>query len=246
MTLDVTAPATSRLKLSRLPNGEPEIFASVQGEGVSAGVPSAFVRLSLCNLRCSWCDTKYTWDWERYDSKREIVTLGSDEIARRVQETGMRNVVITGGEPLLQQRALGPLAVALKGHGRRIEVETNGTMEPTALLSDLTDQWNVSPKLANSGNAPAERDVAPALRWFAARPHAYFKFVVTEPGDIDEVRQLSGRYGIPAERVLLMPEGRDAATLHRRSVWLVERCQEQGYRFTTRLHVLLWGDQRGR
>ena len=237
------------LKLSRLPSGHPEIFASIQGEGVSMGVPSVFVRLSLCNLACEWCDTKYTWDWERYDPKDEIIRVEVDEIMRRVEALSAPatiNVVITGGEPLLQQRQLVPVATALQAGSYRIEVETNGTVQPRPALASVIDQWNVSPKLENSGNTAAEREVAPALQWFAAQPHAYFKFVVAEPSDLDEVRALAERYAIPASRILLMPEGRDAATLGQRSQWLVEQCRERGYRFTTRLHVLLWGDKRGR
>jgi 7-carboxy-7-deazaguanine synthase len=234
------------LRLSRLPSGEPEIFVSIQGEGVSAGVPSTFVRLAVCNLRCSWCDTRYTWDWERYDPSAEIVALAAAEVADRVEATAPRNVVITGGEPLLQQRALVPLAAALKAGGRRIEVETNGTIAPHEDLGALVDQWNVSPKLANSGNAPERREVATALAWFARQPTAYFKLVVAAPSDLDEVTAMVAGYAVPAARVLLMPEGRTPAALAERSGWLVERCAAVGYRFTTRLHVLLWGDERGR
>jgi organic radical activating enzyme len=210
------------------------------------GVPSTFVRLAACNLRCHFCDTAYTWDWERYDPKAEIVALDAVAVADRVTATAPRNVVITGGEPLLQQRALVPLAAALKAGGRRIEVETNGTIAPREDLSALIDQWNVSPKLANSGNTPKQREVAAALAWFAGQPPAYFKFVVAAPGDLDEVAALVARYGVASERVLLMPEGRTPAALAKRSAWLVERCAALGYRFTTRLHVLLWGDVRGR
>src|SRR5688500_7935528 len=117
------------LKLSRMPCGEPEIFASIQGEGASAGMPSVFVRLSLCNLACSWCDTAYTWDWERYDPKVEIVERGVAEVLARVEALAgdaIRNVVLTGGEPLQQQGPLAALAAALKARGFRLEVETNG------------------------------------------------------------------------------------------------------------------------
>src|SRR3954471_3860621 len=105
------------LKLSRMPSGEPEVFASIQGEGSSAGMPSVFVRLSLCNLACSWCDTAYTWDWKRYDPKAEIVEGRVDEVLARGEELAgatTRNVVLTGGEPLQQQGPLGELATALK------------------------------------------------------------------------------------------------------------------------------------
>lgn len=234
------------LKLSRLQNGDPEIFASVQGEGISAGLPSVFIRLSLCNLRCTWCDTKYTWDWARYDPKAEIIGLDIPAIISRVEQTGLRNVVITGGEPLLQQRDLIALATSLKATGRRIEIETNGTLQPDSRLATAVDQWNVSPKLANSGNQFDARQVPAALEWFARQPNAFLKFVIVSPADVDEVKRLVDRYDVIAEHVVLMPEGTDPQTLGQRSNWLVDRCVELGYRYTTRLHVLLWGDQRGR
>jgi 7-cyano-7-deazaguanosine (preQ0) biosynthesis protein QueE len=234
------------LKLSRLPSGEPEIFTSIQGEGVTAGLPSTFVRLSLCSLHCTWCDSDFTWDWARYDPRAQIVRLAVPEVVRRVEGGGTRNVVVTGGEPLLQQGDLVPLVAALRERGKRLEVETSGTIVPRDDLAAGIDQWNVSPKLASSGNEAPAREVPAALLWFAARPHAYFKFVITAPEDVAEVQALAARYGVPAERVLLMPEGTTAGALAARSPWLVERCQALGYRFTTRLHILLWGDQRGR
>src|SRR5207249_9876106 len=125
----------------------------------------------------------------------------------------LRNVVITGGEPLLQERALVDLAAALKAEDARIEVETNGTIRPQQRLGALADQWNVSPKLASSGNRATAREVADALAWFAACPTAYFKFVVVEPADLDEVAALAARYDVPTDRMLLMPEGTDPETL---------------------------------
>ncbi|MGE3268869.1 MAG: 7-carboxy-7-deazaguanine synthase QueE [Chloroflexota bacterium] len=234
------------LKLSRMPSGEPEIFASIQGEGASAGTPSVFVRLSLCNLRCTWCDTAYTWDWERYDPKVEIVSLATEEIVARVEQMEARNVVITGGEPLLQQGELMPLVETLKARGYRLEIETNGTTAPQPELASCIDQWNVSPKLANSRNSEEKRAVPTSLAWFAGQPNAYFKLVVAETGDLAEVDALIGRYGVPSSRVLLMAEGRAPAIQLERSRWLVAACQERGYRYTPRLHVLLWGDERGR
>jgi 7-cyano-7-deazaguanosine (preQ0) biosynthesis protein QueE len=234
------------LRLSRLASGEPEIFCSVQGEGISLGLPSVFVRLSLCNLRCSWCDTQYTWNWAQYDPKVEIIDLPIDDVLGRVQASGVRNVVITGGEPLQQQRELTPLATALKDAGHRLEVETNGTFVPNAELAAAIDQWNVSPKLANSENPIEQRRVTRALAWFAAEARAVFKFVIVEPGDLTEVDELVTRFGLPPERVLLMPEGRSSTGLQERSRWLVDQACQRGYRFTPRLHVLLWGDERGR
>jgi organic radical activating enzyme len=158
----------------------------------------------------------------------------------------VRNVVITGGEPLLQQPALSPLVERLKLRGMRIEVETNGTVRPEGVVAELVDQWNVSPKLDSSGNPAREREVPEALDWFVARPGAFFKFVIVEPEDLDDVVALAARYHLPPNRVLLMPEATDAATLTARSTWLVEPCQDLGYRFSTRLHILLWGNARGR
>jgi 7-carboxy-7-deazaguanine synthase len=234
------------LKLSRLPTGEPEIFVSIQGEGITMGVPSVFVRLSLCNLRCTWCDTKYTWDWARYDAKKEIIRVQIEDIVQRVSQSGVKNVVITGGEPMMQQREIVPLAHALKSLNHRLEIETNGTFAANSELADTIDQWNVSPKLENSGNSRAEREVAESLMWFSRQPNAFFKFVIADPLDLTEVDQLVARYEIPSERVLLMPESTDLGTLAQRSSWLVESCCQHGYRFTTRLHVALWGTQRGR
>jgi 7-carboxy-7-deazaguanine synthase len=234
------------LRLSRLASGEPEIFSSVQGEGLSLGLPSVFVRLSLCNLRCSWCDTQYTWNWAQYDPMVEIIDLSFDDVLGRVQASGVRNVVITGGEPLQQQRELAPLATALKAAGHRLEVETNGTFVPNAELAAAIDQWNVSPKLANSDNPVEKRRVPTALAWFAAEARAVFKFVIVAPADLAEVDELVTRFGLPPERVLLMPEGRSSTGLQERSRWLVDQACQRGYRFTPRLHVLLWGDERGR
>jgi organic radical activating enzyme len=232
------------LVVARMADGRPEIFASVQGEGVSMGVPSTFVRLAICNLRCGWCDTAYTWDWARFDRRTATMTMEPGEVAAAVRALPPRNVVITGGEPLLQRRQLLPLAEALRAEGYRLEVETNGTVGPGRLAA-LIDQFNVSPKLAHSGNAGLRRIVPAALREFAATGRAWFKFVVAAPGDLVEVREVCAMAGIEPGRVVLMPEGTTAATLEERGRWLAEACTREGYRFSTRLHILLWGDRRG-
>jgi len=235
--------------LSRMKTGEPEIFATVQGEGTSAGVPSVFVRLADCNLRCLWCDTKYTWDWSTHDRAAETVELPGNEIVRRALEAagpGVKNAVFTGGEPLLQQDELIEVATRLRAHGFTIEVETNGTVLPTEAFAACVDQWNVSPKLASSGNTDRARHRPAVLQWFAARPNAILKFVITSEDDVGEVHELTDALAVPRERVLLSPEGVDAATLAERSRWLADRCRTYGYRLGTRLHVFLWGSERGR
>lgn len=231
--------------LARMPNGAPEVFATVQGEGASLGVPSVFVRLGGCNLQCSFCDTAYTWDWSRFDKKKETVDLANDDVAALavdVAKEGVRNVVFTGGEPLLQQKDLAVLAARMKARGFRIEVETNGSIVPEPALAELVDQWNVSPKLESSSNLLDARWVPSAIAWFADRSNAFFKLVVVSKEDVAEIERL----GFPKERLILMPEGTDPATLAERSRWLAEICTQKGYRLGARLHVHIWGAERGR
>jgi organic radical activating enzyme len=231
--------------------GEPEIFATVQGEGISTGVPSVFVRLAECNLRCGFCDTKYTWEWDAYDRRVETAEISVDEVAERILTVAgdaVRSVVVTGGEPLLQQDELAALAerLAATTSGLRIEVETNGTVQPSPALAARVDQWNVSPKLASSGNAERARLRPAVLAWFAARPNAQIKLVIGSTVDVAEAHALVYELGVPPERVVLMPEGTDATVLVERSRWLAEPCRAYGYRLGTRLHVFLWGNARGR
>lgn len=232
------------LLVSRMGDGRPEIFASIQGEGLSAGLPSTFIRLAICNLRCTWCDTAYTWDWDRYDRAEQTMPLGIEDALHAITAFPPRNVVITGGEPLIQRRQLEPLVQELKAGGYRVEVETNGTVSPGE-LGNLVDQFNVSPKLAHSGNQGLIRIDPPVLREFAANARANFKFVVQDDADLAEVEDLRRQFAIPPERIVLMPEGRTAAELSARSPWLAETCMQRGYRFSTRLHILIWGDKRG-
>ncbi len=234
------------LKVSRQPSGEPEIFYSLQGEGVTAGTPTVFLRLANCNLSCSWCDTKYTWDWQSHDYRREVMELSDDEARERILAFECPHLVITGGEPLMQQRALESVVSTLASQGIFCEVETNGTLEPTPQMANAIAQWNVSPKLANSANEASRREVPDALRAFRDLDNAYFKFVVAAPADVDEVCKLIERHDLPSCRVLLMPEGTTSRVVSERGKWVAQACADRGFRFTTRHHILLWGDQRGR
>jgi len=215
--------------------------ATIQGEGPSIGRRAGFVRLGRCSLACTWCDTRYSWDWDQFDPAVELHEMDVESIVDEVAAMDVPMVVITGGEPLLQQRGLEPLAREFKQGGLRIEVETAGTIAPT--LGDLVDQWNVSPKLANSGN-PLDRRYKPeVLRAFEATGRAIFKFVACEPADLDEVASIVDECGLTD--IWVMPEGRDAATLEKRSALLADEVVARGWNLTTRLHILLWGDKRG-
>jgi organic radical activating enzyme len=231
------------LTLATITPGEPEIFASIQGEGPSAGESCAFVRLSRCNLACSWCDTAYTWRFTEFDRKANQVTLSEAETAARIAALGQDRLVITGGEPLLQGAALARMAALLTGH--RIEIETNGTVAPHPELDPLVSQYNVSPKLKHSGNHADLALISERIETWTREPKAYFKFVISAPDDLSEVLDLQARYAIPAERIFLMPEGRDSATLRARQEWLEPLCASHGFAFSDRLHIHRYGDTRG-
>ena len=248
----------TRLKIAR-PDARPEVFYSIQGEGKNLGQPSIFVRTSLCNLHCIWCDTDYTWNWkgtrfahvrdaepgyEKFDIKEVVAELPVEEVAGLVRQYPCRNVVLTGGEPMMQQEGLTGLMEAL-GEEYWFEIETNGTLLPEPAFDARIDQYNVSPKLANSNNPQKLREKPKAYRFFAQSPKAAFKFVIAEPQDLKEVLALIERYAIPAERVYLMPEGTTEAGLAEKQQWLVEVCKEQGFHFTSRLHILIYGNKRG-
>ena len=249
------------MKLAKLGDG-PEIFHTIQGEGVSAGSPAVFIRASRCNLHCVWCDTDHTWNFEgtpwphekdalpgyvkhcKADVTCEITPAGA---ARRALSFGCPRFVITGGEPLLQEKELLEMIRLIRGEmpGCFIEVETNATRMPSADFADAVDQFNVSPKLSNSGMPESLRLVGEVLYFFAGSPKAWFKFVVSTPADLAEVLDLRGRCAIPHARILLMPEGRTTDELDRGAPQLAELCREHGFRFCDRLHVRLWGDRRG-
>jgi 7-carboxy-7-deazaguanine synthase len=223
-----------------------EVFSSIQGEGLLAGVPSLFIRTSGCNLRCHWCDTPYTsWAPEGDDWPVERIV---DWVK---QQPTYRHVVLTGGEPMIQPE-LPHLARQLDDLGLHITVETAGTVAaelPCHLMS-------ISPKLSNS--TPLEQDGG---RWAASHErlrlnedvlrhltnsYVYqLKFVVSRVEDLDEIRPIVELCGAPAERVLLMPEGRTREEIQGRAGWLVELCKATGYRYCPRLHVELYGNRRG-
>ena len=234
------------LTLATTTPGEPEIFASLQGEGASAGRPSTFVRLSRCNLACVWCDTAYTWRFSgpgAFERTANQLTLSEADTATRILALGGNRLVITGGEPLLQAPALARLLPLLPL--MHIEIETNGTVAPPPALDALVHQYNVSPKLAHSGNPAAQALIPARLAAFAANPRAFFKFVIVSPDDLAQVLALQAAHAIPAERLFLMPEGTDSATLRERSRWLAAVAMDHGLRFSDRLHIHLYGDTRG-
>jgi 7-carboxy-7-deazaguanine synthase len=224
-----------------------ELFYSIQGEGKLVGVPSVFVRASGCNLRCSWCDTPYA-SWEPEGEELPVA-----QIVRRVSEFRARHVVLTGGEPLIMPE-IEPLCVELKRQGLHLTVETAVTVFKRLPI----DLASLSPKLANS--TPIDRDGGrfaaaherqrmnyPVIQQFIdSSPDFQLKFVVSRESDLVEIRGvLSHLKGWQPPDVLLMPEGTDAAALDARAAWIGEICKDEGFRYCPRLHVHLYGNQRG-
>jgi 7-carboxy-7-deazaguanine synthase len=218
-----------------------ELFYSIQGEGSLVGVPSFFIRTSGCNLRCSWCDTPYT-SWQP-----EGVEMPLDRILDEVRAHPTRHVVVTGGEPMIAPEIL-PLTEKLRDAGLHITVETAGTVfHPVAC-----DLMSISPKLANStpvGPLAAQHErvriQTPVLAALMSRYDYQLKFVIETPTDVGEARDLVNSLSADPGRVILMPEGTDPDRLRERALWLAEICKEEGFRFSPRLHVDLYGNRRG-
>jgi organic radical activating enzyme len=231
-----------------------EIFYSFQGEGPSTGHAAVFLRLSGCNLDCAWCDTPYTWDWRgkngvAYDQQAETHLWPVAQLAS-VLDPELRRaplLVITGGEPLLQQRSIVDLVDCLRTRGvqARIEVETNGTRPPVEGLRGRV-YFNVSPKLP-SAHTTADPIHVPALVELA-KARSIFKFVVVDiEADISAVEIVLHRAGnIRPRQVWLMPEGRDRETIEAGLALLAEPARKRGWNLSGRMHVTMWGDQRGR
>lgn len=257
-------PASDHLmKLARLPDGSPEIFHSLQGEGLSLGKPSVFIRASLCNLHCVWCDTDYTWNWEgtpwqherdeepgyaKFKKSEQIVDLAPAEVAAEVRRYPCRHLVLTGGEPLLQEQEFLETLTILREDGEvwTAEVETNGTQQPGHEFDEAVTQYNISPKLANSGQPEELRLQEAPLAFFARSTKSSFKFVIAGEADLTEVEDLKSRLNLSPERIILMPEGRSPETLAQRTRWLANVCRNRGHRFSPRLHIDLWGTTRAR
>ena len=222
-----------------------EIFYSIQGEGMLAGVPSVFVRTSGCNLRCVWSDTPYT-SWNPEGSEQTL-----DAILAEVGSHGSAHAVVTGGEPMIAGEIAG-LTRALKAAGMHVTIETAGTV----LAPVACDLMSISPKLANS--TPREREGG---RWAAQHDRLRYqpevlkrlmseyeyqlKFVVTAPEDLGEIEVILKETDADRSRVILMPEGTDAVTLAGRARWLAEICKRERFRYGPRLHIDLYGNQRG-
>ena len=223
-----------------------EIFHSVQGEGTNVGKPSVFLRTAACNLKCSWCDTKYTWDWDNYDYNKEVKEMEIKEIKNELLKFDAKNLVITGGEPLLQQDVLIKLFEEIKSLDYFIEIETNCTIKPAIELLNYVDQWNVSPKLANSGNRLQMCEISECYNFFSGQTNSFFKFVVSDNKDLEEIESLVKKYNLDRKRVLLMPQAANRNEYFIRKDIVHDFSKRLGFGYSGRMHIELWDNQRGK
>lgn len=211
-----------------------------------AGTPSVFVRTTGCNLRCWFCDTPYT-SWNPEGQQRSWQDVLNEVLAKDCE-----HVVLTGGEPLLQ-RDLTPLTTELNQAGRFVTIETAGTV-----WRDVkADLLSVSPKLSNSapreknatgwaGRHESLREQPDVIRRMLGHSRCQFKFVVNVPADVEEVEKYLDRVPeIAREQVWLMPQAITREALAERRTWLEPLAAERGFHYAHRLHIELWGNQRG-
>jgi len=222
-----------------------EIFKSIQGEGPNFGKPAIFLRTAQCNLKCTWCDTKYTWDWKNYDYTKEVKEMRIEEIKEQILDLEIKHLVITGGEPLLQQDDLADLLSFLKPDFY-VEIETNCTILPNKMLTDLVDQWNVSPKTQNSGNPLELYENNECYYFFANQQNCFFKYVVENESDIPEIKKFVTKYNIPENRIQLMAQASTKEEISAREKSISELAKVNNFLFSPRLHVAMWGAQRGK
>ena len=223
-----------------------EIFYTIQGEGLLLGVPSVFVRTSGCNLRCNWCDTKYT----SWNASGEHVDV--EQVLHQVLEFNCDYVVLTGGEPLID-KDITRLTHLLHQNNKHITIETAATIFNNDVVCDLA---SLSPKLSNSRPQGLSEKwiqrheslrLQPQIigRWIE-KYNYQLKFVVSEESDVQQILQLlKSLPTVTRNHIVLMPEGTQVKPLHEKSLWLTEICKKYGFRYTPRMHIDLFGNKRG-
>lgn len=240
------------------------IPGTIQGEGKLNGIPSLFIRLAGCNLRCTWktlsggiceCDTAYA----AYNVQGAF-KMGVEEIVQIVNQNRghITHIVITGGEPFLQAEALRELCHQLKTVAPfHLTVETNTTLYDET-VAQYIDLFSMSPKLSGSIPPPPHADQHDKLRLRPeniqafishARKHGkdfQLKFVYSSEADIVEIKTLLTQlHDWKKEDILLMPMGTTPEELTLTIPKTLEHCIQNGWRFCDRLHISLFGNKQG-
>lgn len=226
-------------------------YDTIQGEGATLGVPSAFLRLQGCSMNCSYCDTKEVWKHGNPYSIVELIRLiKQSELPKRLKEG--QHLVLTGGSPLLQQEQLFQLMVAFFTEFRFtpiVEIENECTILPNQFCTDYIVHWNNSPKLESSG-VPLEIRYKPNIIKYLAglnrNKKSWFKFVVKDEKEWEEIDTLFLSPNlIQKEQIILMPEGATKDELEKNREPVVQMAIRHGVRYTTREHIVLWDNSIG-
>lgn len=225
------------------------IFFTEQGEGPTMGEPAVFVRLNECNLDCSFCDTPYTWkksDPSYKERKKQTVEQVCEDIIAASQDA--KRIVITGGEPLLQQTAIAELCGAPQIKDWTFEIETNGTIEPSALRHVGKLQINCSPKLSNS-NVDRDKRIRPSvIQVLAGNYNSYFKFVVGKRDDLQEIENdfLSLVPELDRGRIYISPLGSTVEAIDSVRNEIFQDVARLGYALGDRRQIRMHGNTRRR
>lgn len=222
-----------------------EKFYSIQGEGQTMGVPSIFLRLSGCNILCKsehWvCDSIEVWKKGTKTAFKDVFTSNDIERLRLGA-----HLVITGGEPLLHQKKVQEFITWFieEYFIPIIEIETNGTITPNSYLQNVIKYWNCSPKLQNSGVAVKKRINLEAIRTINAQENSIFKFVINKDIDLCDIIDDYGSE-IDREKIVLMPAGESREQLEKTRSLVVECCLAYNFRYSERLHIVIWNKKTG-
>ncbi len=250
------------------------LAGTVQGEGKWAGTPSLFVRTQGCNLRCIWtdengraqtCDTAHTSFFAS-----EAMHMAVEDVFSTIKANcgKIRHVVITGGEPLLQAREVAQLLQMLRTDGFKTTLETNGTIFCQEAIEQCS-LVSISPKLPSSFPTKQKLQQLGLSESDVTRNHSrialnlsvlqqiidcakaaggivQLKFVVSSPGDESEIAKIvNNLHGIDNEDVMLMPMGIDHAAMQRNGLIATQIAIRNGWRFSPRLHIELFGNKEG-
>lgn len=227
-----------------------EIYSCLQGEGPNLGVPSTLVRFQICNLRCSWCDTTYTHTLKS-DSLRNDYRMNLDSLILKIKSFKEKHLILTGGEPTLQNLGL---VMRTLGNEYSAEVESNGTRIPHKQIPGFLEsdynlmQWNISPKFSNANEDLVQESMQHWSDLSKTHQKTFFKFVVRQDffeTDINNILSIVQQYKIPNDRVYVMAEGISVESQIGR-IELADACIKHGFCYTPRLHILLFGNKRGK